>query len=164
MPRKPQAGYGHAFQDLDRRRDEFRDLYFRKGLALRPVSVRLGVSFTTLIRWMEARAIPRRNKSQAAYKRSRRFTKADEVVYLRLFRKMTMEEIQAALGYSSKGSVHSVLAYRGLDGNLADIPNEKLIFWKKQLEGRIHGRHDARSKPIPPDQPQAPEAEEENGS
>jgi hypothetical protein len=124
----------------------------------------MGVSFTTLVRWMEARGIPRRNKRQAAYKRSRRLTKADEVVYLRLFRKMTLEEIRERLGYKSRSTIHSVLAYRGLDGNLADIPNDKLLYWKKQFEVSTYGRDDEKAVRPLCDSSQAPEAEKEDGA
>jgi hypothetical protein len=135
----PRAGYGSTFRELDQRRPEFQDLYIRKGLALRPVSAAMKVSFQTLIRWMDSRNIPRRGQKQAARIRSKRSGKTNRVIFLRLFRKMTMDEIREALGYTSTGTVHGILAYHGLDGPLDAIPREKILYWQKQLEGTSYG-------------------------
>jgi transcriptional regulator with XRE-family HTH domain len=121
---------------LDRKRAEFEHLYLRKGLALRGVAEALGVSVKMLTLWMDERKIPRRNRAQAQHNRSRRLGKADQVVYYRLSLKMTMEQIADLMGYSSKGTVHSILAYRGLDGPLETLPPyEDYIHRKKR--GRL---------------------------
>lgn len=120
MGRKP--GSGVIMEMLDRRRAEFERLYFRQRLALRGVAETLGVSVKMLTLWMDGHGIARRNRAQAQHNRSKRLGKTDEVIRLRLIERLTMEQIAERLNYSSKGTVHSILSYRGLDGPLETLP------------------------------------------
>lgn len=131
MPRPPGS---LVFETLDRRRTEFDHLYLSLGLALRPVADQLGVSVKMMRMWMTERGISRRNQSQAQRRRSKRIGKADKVIRLRLVEHLTMEEIARRLGYSSKGTVHTILANRGLDGPTASLPT-----YENYLRTKKHG-------------------------
>jgi hypothetical protein len=140
MGRKP--GSGVVLEMLDGKRAEFERLYLHKGLALRGVAKALGVSVKMLTLWMDERGMPRRNRAQAQRNRSKRLGKAEQVVYLRLSQKMTMEQIAKKLGYVSKGTVHSILAYRGLDGPAETLPTYETYFFNSKEKGRgKYGRY-----------------------
>ena len=145
MGRKP--GSGIVMQTLDRRRAEFEHLYVRQGLALRGVAEVLGVSVKMLTLWMDDRGIPRRNRAQAQHNRSKRLGKTEEVVRLRLVEKLTMEQIAERLKYSSKGTVHSILSTRNLDGPLETLPTYEVYLIYSRERGRSkYGRY-GRKKP-----------------
>lgn len=128
------SGSGVVIEKLDKRRAEFERLYLRKGLALRGVAAALGVSVKMLTLWMDDRGVPRRNRAQAQHNRSRKFGKVDRVIRLRLTDHVTMEQIAEWLGYASKGTVHNILASRGLDGPVHSLPTyEQYLKGKKKL-------------------------------
>lgn len=134
MGRKP--GSGVIMETLDSSRAEFERLYIGRGLALRGVAQALGVSVKMLTLWMDERTIPRRNRSQAQHNRSKRIGKTDEVIRLRLAERLTMEQIAERLKYSSKGTVHSILAFRGLDGPLETLPTDEDYLVHRKKKGR----------------------------
>ena len=156
MGRKP--GSGVVMETLDRRRSEFERLYLLKGLALRGVAEALGISVKMLTLWMDDRGIPRRNRAQAQHNRSKRLGKTEEVVRLRLVEKLTMEQIAERMNYSSKGTVHSILSSRKLDGPLETLPTyEVYLIYSKERGRSKHGRY-GRQKPA-----QAGPADENGG-
>ena len=144
-----------GFVWLDQNKARFEQIYRR--LALRQTAADLNVSVNLLMRWMDSRGYRRRDKRQAANQRAKRLGKADQVVYLRLFESRSMEDIRERLKYRSKGTVHSILAYRGLDGEVSGISEEKIRYWAKHLGVDYRGR-DAEEKP-----PSADAAETEEG-
>ena len=147
MGRKP--GSGVVMEMLSRRRAEFDHLYFQRRLALRGVAEALGVSVKMLTLWMDETGIKRRNRAQAQHNRSHRLGKTEEVIRLRLAEKMTMEQIAERLDYSSKGTVHSILSYRGLDGPLETLPSYELYLAYSRTKGlNKYGRY-GRKKPEP---------------
>jgi transposase len=130
-----------VMEALDSRRGEFERLYLRQRLALRGVAEALGVSVSMLTLWMDENKIPRRNRAQAQHNRSKRLGKTEEVIRLRLAEHLTMEQIAERLSYSSKGTVHSILSYRGLDGPIETLPSYEIY-----LKDRSIGRY-SRAKP-----------------
>lgn len=139
MGRKP--GSGVIMEMLNGKRSEFERLYFRQRLALRGVAQALGVSVKMLTLWMDERGISRRNRAQAQHNRSNRIGKTEEVVRLRLAEKLTMDQIAERLNYSSKGTVHSILSNRGLDGPLETLPTYEAYLTYSKAKGRNHGRY-----------------------
>ncbi len=158
IPKKPgtKSKGVSGFLWLDQNKARFEQIYRR--LALRQTAADLIVSVNLLTRWMDSRGYRRRDKRQAANQRAKRLGKADQVVYLRLFESCSMEDIRERLKYRSKGTVHSILAYRGLDGDVSGISEEKIRYWAKHLGVNYRGR-DAEEKP-PPAEPGAQETEE----
>jgi hypothetical protein len=134
MGRKP--GSGVVIEMLSRRRAEFDHLYFHRRLALRGVAEALGVSVKMLTLWMDETGVKRRNRAQAQHNRSRRLGKTEEVIRLRLAERLTMEQIAERLKYSSKGTVHSILAFRGLEGTLETLPTYEDYLIRRNKRGR----------------------------
>lgn len=146
----------YGFLWLDQNKVRFEQIYRR--LALRQTAADLNVSVNLLTRWMDSRGYRRRDKRQAANQRAKRLGKADQVVYLRLFENRSMEDIRERLKYRSKGTVHSILAYRGLDGEVSGISEEKIRYWAKHLGVDYRGCH--AEEETPPSNAGAPETEE----
>lgn len=130
---------------MDDRRAEFDRLYFKQKLALRDVARQMNVSVQTLVSWTNANNIRRRNRREAQHNRSRRLGKHEKVIRLRLVEKLTVGKIAERLNYSSKGTVHAILAMYGLTGPLASLPSYEQFQRDRNQERR------ASIRPVPPD-------------
>jgi hypothetical protein len=111
---------------LDECREDFEHLYFDKCWPLRHVATHFKVSLWGLTRWMATRHIKGRGRVEAQQARrdheNHRKIKED-VIFMRLDKHMTLDQIARRTGFASRASVYNMLASLGLSGPLEGLPS-----------------------------------------